>query len=114
MTVSTSEFLKALERSVIVSDDSRKTDIKLTIKNNFVNIKSSSSIGNVEEDVPINIEKGEELVINFNARFLIDVMSACDEEYVKICFNTNKSPCIIKGITNNEYQYLVLPVNPRG
>ncbi len=114
LTVNTSDLLNALERSIIVSDDTRKTDIKLTIKNNFINIISSSSMGKTEEDVPVNIEKGEEIVINFNARFLIDVMSACEEEYVKICFNTNKSPCIIKGVANNDYQYLVLPVNPRG
>ena len=114
ITVNTQDMLDSLERSVIVSDDSRKTDVKLTVKNNFMNISSNSSIGNVEEDVKINMELGEGLVINFNARFLIDVFSSCEEEYVKMMFKTNKSPCIITGVSNDEYNYLILPINPRG
>ncbi len=114
ITVNTLDMLSSLERAVIVSDDSKKTDVKLTVNNNFINIECNSSIGNVVEDVPINMEAGEGLVINFNARFLIDVFSACEEEYVKMLFKTNKSPCIITGVTNDEYKYLILPINPRG
>ncbi len=114
LTVNTLDFLSSLERAVIVSEDSRKTDVKLDIKGNFMHITCNSSIGNVEEDVPINMETGEGLVINFNAKFIIDVLSACEEEYVKVMFNTNKSPCVITGVTNDEYKYLILPINPRG
>lgn len=114
LTVDRLDILSALERATIVSDDVKKTDVRLTIRDNFVNIAASSSFGNVVEDVAINLESGEELTINFNARFLIDVMSACDEEYIKLMFNTNKSPCILTGVTDESYKYLVLPISPKG
>lgn len=113
LTVDTQQLLTALSRSVIISDDSRKPEITLTIKDRFMNINSNTSIGTLNEDVPINLETGDELLIRFNARYLIDIMNAVDEEYVKLSFKTNKSPCIAEPVTGDSFRYLVLPINPR-
>ena len=40
-------------------------------------------------------------------------LNAIEDEQVKLFFQSNKSPCIITGIENNSYNYLVLPINPR-
>lgn len=113
MTVNTQELLTALSRATIIADNSKKSEIMLTINDRFMNISSNTSIGTLSEDVSINIEKGEDLSIRFNAKYLIDVLNAVDEEYVKLHFNTNKSPCIITGVTGDAFKYLVLPINPR-
>lgn len=114
ITTNTQELLTALSRATIVSDDNKKTEITITIKERFLNINTITSIGTLNEDVSINIERGEDLVIKFNARYLIDVLNAIDEEYVRLHFNTNKSPCIATGVTGDSFKYLVLPINPRG
>ena len=114
LTTNTQELLTALSRATIISDDNKKTEITLTISDRFLNINTTTSIGTLNEDVAINIESGDDLIIRFNARYLIDVLSAIDEEYVKLHFNTNKSPCIVTGITGDSFKYLVLPINPRG
>ena len=113
LTVNTQELLTALSRATIISDNSKKTEITLTIADRFMNINANTAIGTLNEDVSINIEKGDDLVIRFNARYLIDFLNAIDDEYVKLYFNTNKSPCIATGITDDSYKYLVLPINPR-
>lgn len=113
LTANTQELLTALSRATIIADDSKKTEITLTIRDRFMNINSNTSIGTLNEDIAINIESGDDLIIRFNARYLIDVLNAVDEEYVKLHFNTNKSPCIITGVTGESYKYLVLPINPR-
>ena len=113
LTVHTQDLLTALSRATIIADDSKKTEITLTISDRFMNINANTSIGTLNEDVAINIESGEDLVIRFNAKYLIDVLNAIDDEYVKLHFNTNKSPCIVTGITGDRFKYLVLPINPR-
>lgn len=114
LTANTQELLTALSRATIIADDSKKTEITLTISDRFININSNTSIGTLNEDVAINIECGDDLVIQFNARYLIDILNIVEEEYVKLHFNTNKSPCIITSVTGDSFKYLVLPINPRG
>lgn len=112
LTANTHELLSAFERATIVSEDNKKTPVILTIKENNLNIKTTTDRGLVNEDVPITLD-GEELVITFNARYIIDILKVVEEEYVTMNFNTNKSPCIVTGVTNHDYRYLVLPINPR-
>ena len=112
LTANTHELLSAFERATIVSEDNKKTPVILTIKENNLNIKTTTDRGLVNEDVPITLD-GEELVITFNARYIIDILKVVEEEYVTMNFNTNKSPCIVTGVTNHDYKYLVLPINPR-
>lgn len=109
----TSDLLTAISRATIVSDDSKKTEITLTISDKFMNIYANTSVGTLNEDVSINCDSEEDLIIHFNARYLIDVLNAIEDEQVKLFFQSNKSPCIITGIENNSYNYLVLPINPR-
>lgn len=113
LTISTSEFLTALSRATIISDNSKKPEITLKISDRILNVKAETPIGTLDEDILINVEKGDDLTILFNARYLIEALNVIEEEYVKLCFNTDKSPCVIKGITNDNFKYMVLPINKR-
>ena len=62
-----------------------------------------------EEDVIISRE-GNDLVIGFNSKYLIDALKAIDDEEVTMHFNSAVSPCLIKPLSGNQYEYLVLPV----
>lgn len=112
VTVNTSDLLKSLERATIITPSNRKTSVNLTIRDNIMNIYSKTDLGTSNDDINIKLE-GNELVIIFNAKYLIDIMRNCDEEYVNMYLYTNKSPCIVTGIANKDYKYLVLPIDPR-
>ena len=64
---------------------------------------------NVKENVIISKE-GSDLVIGFNSKYLIDALKVIDDEEINILFNSSVSPCLIKPLSGNEYEYLVLPV----
>lgn len=111
VTVDTKDLLGALERATIITPPNRKTTVNLDIKDNVMNINSKTDLGTSNDDINIKLE-GNELLIVFNAKYLIDIMRNCDEEFVNLYFNSNKSPCIVTGITSNDYKYLVLPIDP--
>ena len=54
--------------------------------------------------------EGKELEIGFNPRFFLDALKAVDDEEVYIEFGTNRSPCIIKPIENEEFLYMIMPM----
>ena len=40
----------------------------------------------------------------------MDALKVIDDEEITILFNSSVSPCLIKPISGNDYEYLVLPV----
>ena len=66
-------------------------------------------MGAAYEEVNIECE-GEELVIAFNPKYLIDALKAIEDEKITIQFTTSLSPCIIRPISGDDYKYLILPL----
>ncbi len=103
------DFLDSVERASLLAKVGKNNLIKLDIKDNNIEITSKSEEGNVKEEVIVTKE-GNDLTIGFNSKYLIDVLKVVDDENVLMLFNTNVSPCLIKPISGNYFEYLVLPV----
>ena len=72
-------------------------------------ITSRSEEGNVKEEI-LTEKEGEDLVIGFNAQYVLDILKAIDDEEIKLFFNTGITPCLIEPIEGDKFEYLVLPV----
>ena len=103
------DFLESIERASLLAKVGKNNLIRLDIKENNIEITSKSEEGNVKEDVIISRE-GNDLVIGFNSKYLIDALKAIDDDEISMHFNTAVSPCLIKPLSGNQYEYLVLPV----
>ncbi len=114
--VSRSELLGACERASIVTEDklggSGRSHVKFEIGGGAMVMTSVSSGGSVYEKIPCAID-GDELVIGFNCRFLLDSLrsSPADCERLRIRLN---SPLMGIVIEPNEGSGLVwdAPENP--
>ena len=104
-----SDLLSSIERASLLAKVGKNNLIKLDIREGEIEITSKSEEGNVKETVIISKE-GNDLIIGFNSKYLIDALKAIDDEEISIHFNSSVSPCLIKPIEGNEYEYLVLPV----
>ena len=61
-------------------------------------------------DEKIDIAKeGEDLMISFNPKFLLDILKVLDDEKITLYMTNSKAPCFIRN-ENNSYIYIVLPV----
>lgn len=101
-------FENAIERAAVVARV-MKNLVKLDVKENYVNITANSEMGNVNENVIINLE-GKDIVIAFNSRYLLDCMHAIDDDFIKVSLNTPISPCIIRPNSDESSLYLILPI----
>lgn len=108
---------KALERSLdrasIVTKADKKSIVKLDVKEKSLNINAKSDESSNNENIEVNLT-GKDLVIGFNARYIIDSLRAISDNFVKLKFNTSTAPGIIVPTDSDEYLYLILPIRILG
>lgn len=104
-----SVFLESIERASLLAKEGKNNLIKIIIKNNLMTITSRSEEGNVKEEIVME-KTGNDLEIGFNSKFMMDVLKVIDDEEISMNFKTNTSPCVIRPVEGDSYEYLVLPV----
>lgn len=107
------DLLESVERASLLAKEGKNNLIKLDIKENKIIITSRSEEGNVKEEVLIS-KNGEDLEIGFNSKYLIDALKVITTEEIKMELNTSISPCLLKPIEGNQFEYLILPVRLTG
>ncbi len=107
VSFSKEEFRKSLERvSLVVSPES--PIVGLLIGEGKIEISSSGEVGIAKEEVEAEI-KGEEIKIFFNARYLLEVLRAFDEEKATLEISGQVTPTRLKG-EGESLQYILMPV----
>lgn len=109
ITTNKREFLNCIDRGTLLIKEGDKKPIIFNIIDEKIEIKISSQMGTMDEEILIHKE-GKDLQIGFNPKFLMDALKVIEEEEVTLYFMNAKAPCFIKDV-NESYNYLVLPVN---
>lgn len=102
-------LLESIERASLLAKEGKNNLIKMTIRNNLLTVTSRSEEGNVKEEIVMEKE-GDDLEIGFNSKFVIDVLKVIDDEEISMIFKTGTSPCVVKPVEGDAYEYLILPV----
>ena len=109
-------IIDSLERAMLLINDDisakseNKVPVRFSIGFDKVDITCITGKGQVSDSVAATIT-GEDLLIGFNCRFLLDAFSACDGDKVKMEFSAPTSGCFIRDMSgNNSYVYMILPV----
>lgn len=103
------KFLSYIEQCVILFKETDKRPLVLNITDNAMNMKLNSSVASFNSDMDI-VKTGNDLMIGFNPRFLLDVLRVLDDEDVNMYMTSSKSPCFIRDDDGN-YIYTILPIN---
>ena len=109
-------IVDSLERALLLINDDisakseNKIPVRFNIAYNKIDVSCITGKGQVNDTVPVELEGGE-LIIGFNCRFLLDALSACDEEKVKMEFSAPTSGCFIRSTKEDDsFIYMILPV----
>ncbi len=109
-------IVDSLERALLLINDDisakseNKIPVRFNIAYNKIDVSCITGKGQVNDTVPVELEGGE-LLIGFNCRFLLDALSACDEDKVKMEFSAPTSGCFIRSVNGDDsYIYMILPV----
>ena len=85
------QLISALERAALVTEEkvagSVRAHVRLELSENLLKISATSALGSTYDEVPVRHE-GDDLVIAFNNRFLIDSLRACTADRVRISFTS--------------------------
>lgn len=109
--VGAKDLLDAVERAALIARDNDNNVVRMSIKSNLIEISSNSpDVGKVSETLHPAALSGEELLIAFNAKYLIDALRVIESEEIVIEFTGSMSPFLIKQLDNPNYLHLILPV----
>ncbi len=103
------DLLSGIERASLLAKEGKNNLIKMSFTEGNIEITSRSEEGNVTENIACEKE-GEDLVIGFNSKYLIDSLKLVGDEEVVFEMGTAVSACLIKPVEGDAYTYLVLPV----
>lgn len=109
VVINKKEFIECIERSTLLIKEGDKKPVIINISDKTLELKINSTIGSMDEDIDIEKE-GNDIMIGFNPKFLIDALRVIDDENINIYLMNSKAPCFIKD-DKNKYTYLILPVN---
>lgn len=103
-------LLESIDRAwLMVRENNRNNHILFSMGGGKLVITSRSDTGDVYEELPVSGDTSE-LKIAFNAKYFVDCLKNMDEDFIKLKFTTNRSPCVITPVENENKLYLILPV----
>ena len=111
------ELIAALERAALVTEEkiagSVRSHVKLDVSGDVMKISAVSSAGSTYDELYIE-HTGEDLLIAFNNRFLIDSVKACSDEKILLSMSSpltsmNIEPATEVGEEKKEI-FMLLPV----
>jgi DNA polymerase-3 subunit beta len=113
ITVDRRQFMMSIERAALIARESKKSPVKLEIKDETLSITSNTELGNVHEEMAIQKE-GQALDIAFNPKYLLDALKVIEDDEICLQFTNALNPCIIRQVEANDYKYLILPIRLNG
>ena len=112
-TVNKGNLIAALERVAVMVNE-KNSIVKFEFADNTLKLSGDSpEAGNSQDEIDINYT-GEPLAIAFNYKFVLEFLKIAESEDVKIQLNTPLSATVFAPISDEDYIYLVMPVQLRG
>ena len=105
------DFYNILDRASILALSKDKNIVSLETKGNILTITSSSAeIGKIEEEMNIEVIKGDNIKISFSVKYMIEAIKSFTGKEINMYFNGDIKPIIIKDSENEELLQLILPI----
>ena len=120
VTIDRRELSDALERAALVTEDriqgQAKSIVKLSFEGQMLNVFAESVNGKVYNEIQVEKE-GPDLLIGFDCKKLLDIMSGCDDETVKLSLTSALMSMVVEGADveekNTKFLYLAIPMKMR-
>lgn len=105
------DLLSALKLSNIFADNFNQLNIKASPSEKTLEFRTkNSSVGESTNRLTATIT-GEPIEINFNYKYIVDCFQSIDSDSISFSFNGLSKPMVIKGLSDKNFTYLVMPMN---
>lgn len=103
-------FLSAFERSSLVIQDEKKYPLAVKFNNNDEVVMYVNAENGILREVISAEVTGDDLEIGMCIRNILECLKATNEENIIISLTHALGPCVITGVEDKSFQYLVMPV----
>jgi len=109
VSVNTRAMAEAIERTALLINDRLKSPLKCHFEGDKLVLSCTTAIGKAYDELKLK-KAGEDVLIGFNNRYLLDALkySGCDE--VRLLINGPLSPMRVMAPSGDSFVFLVLPV----
>jgi DNA polymerase-3 subunit beta len=104
-----SELRQALTRVSILSNEKYR-GVRLQFASGLLRVSAHNpEQEEAEEEIAIDFS-GEDIEIGFNVTYLLDALTACRSNQVKLHMNDANSSCLIEGTDEKDCKHIVMPI----
>lgn len=111
--VNKADLISALERVAVMVNE-KNSIVKFEFEDDTLRLSGDSpDAGNSQDEIDIKYS-GEPLAIAFNYKFILEFLKIVETDEIKISLNTPLSATVFTPNSDEDYLYLVMPVQLRG
>ena len=105
------DLLNSLKIANVFSDKLNQINFKIKTKEKLFEISSQNSdIGENKTKISAAIS-GEDVETSFNYKYFLDCFQSINQDSLVLYFNQANKPLTIKGVGDNTFTYLIMPMN---
>ncbi|HAH32798.1 MAG TPA: DNA polymerase III subunit beta [Elusimicrobia bacterium] len=104
-----SEKLLAVTKRAAICSNERNGSVKYVFKKGLLSVSSESQNMNFEDELEVDYA-GTDFQINFNPRFVIDVLKSAGGKNILIEFSTPATPALIRIAGSDAFVYIIMPL----
>jgi DNA polymerase-3 subunit beta len=112
VVVSRKTLMNIIERALLITrEDAKGTNIiRFILEGNNLTISSNSpDLGRITEELSVDTN-GENLVIGFNGRYMLDALGAIEDDKVVFLFSGALTAAVIRAERRNDFTCILSPV----
>ena len=111
--VNTSDIVHCLERCSLLLNEKNKAPVKCSFKDGQIKVSCRTAIGRLEDSIPADIS-GDEVLIGFNNKYLLDSLKAAETDKVRIRMTGSNRAVKIAPMEGDSFTFIVMPVQIKG
>ena len=109
LTISRAALTSALRRVAVMAEE-RNKPVKFMLAPTSLKLSASSAdLGEAEEVIDVDYS-GNEVVIGFNSRYILDAMAPVEKEQIVLEFKDGLSPGVIRSVDDEGYCCVIMPM----
>ena len=104
------EPLVASLRRVSLLSNTKSKGVTISLAGGRMEITSNNpELGDAKEEIEVQY-RGKDMKIGFNAKYILDVLTSMQDEIIRIEFNDQLSPGLIRPVEDKSYTCVVMPM----
>ncbi len=103
------ELNNAIDRVSCMIND-RTNVMKCILTDGKLCLKSETPNSGASEDVIESDYEGNEFIISFNYKYMLEFIKTIDSEYASVGFNGNQSAVVFRPVSDDDYICLIMPL----